>query len=143
MRLSWLRIAICALAVALPSALDAVDTPEQVALTAATTWLVLVDALKYGESWDAAAEFFKKAVTRSQWVDALTKVRSPLGGLVTRKLRASRYVTDLNGAPTGEYVVIEFDTKFASGDPMIERITPMKDPDGTWRVAGYFLLPAK
>lgn len=118
-------------------------TQAQIARPAAEAWLALADAGQYGESWDAAAETFKKTVTRKQWVDALTQVRAPLGGLTSRKLRASQYFTDLPNAPTGEYVVIEYESKFANSGDMIERITPMKDADGTWRVSGYFVVPAK
>jgi hypothetical protein len=118
------------------------EMPEKVAARAAAeTWLTLVDAGQFGESWDAAAEQFRKSVSRKAWVDALTKVRAPLGALTSRTFRASQYFTDLPGAPSGEYVVIEYDSRFAAGDPMIERITPMKDPDGSWRVSGYFVVP--
>lgn len=122
-----------------------VPTPgrEKPAQDAAGAWLALVDAGQYGESWDGAAELFKRSVTRAQWIDALTKVRSPLGRIESRKLRAAVYLTDLPGAPTGDYVVIEFDASFPGGPAMIERITPMKDPDGAWRVSGYYVVPAK
>jgi hypothetical protein len=121
----------------------AADAATAKAQAGARAWLALVDAGQYGESWDAAAELFRKSLTRKQWIDALTQVRSPLGSLASRKFRASQFVTDLPGAPSGEYVVIEYDSQFASGGPMIERITPMKDPDGVWRVSGYFVVPAK
>jgi hypothetical protein len=39
--------------------------------------------------------------------------------------------------------VTEYDSQFASGGPMTERITPRKEPDGVWRVSGYFLVPVK
>jgi hypothetical protein len=118
-------------------------TREKPAQDIAVRWLAIVDSDQYGESWDVAAVLFKQSVTRSQWVDALTKVRSPLGKLESRKFRAAMYVTDMPGAPPGEYVVIEYDARFAGGGAMTERITPMKDPDGAWRVSGYFILPAK
>jgi hypothetical protein len=120
------------------------EMPEKVAAQAAAeSWLKLVDAGQYAESWDAAAAQFKKTVSQKAWVAALTQVRAPLGSLVSRKFRASQYFTDLPGAPTGEYVVIEYDSQFASGGPMTERITPMKDPDGAWRASGYFVVPTK
>ena len=123
--------------------LPAADGLEKMAEATARAWLAVADAEQYGESWDAAAVLFKKAVTRDQWVQALTQVRSPLGKVVSRKLRIARYLTDMPGAPTGDYVVMEFDTTFENSGAMTERITPMKDPDGTWRVSGYFLVPTK
>ncbi|MEP6995752.1 MAG: DUF4019 domain-containing protein [Acidobacteriota bacterium] len=118
-------------------------TREKPAQEVAERWLPTVDAGQYGESWDAAAALFKQTVNREQWIDALTKRRSPLGQVQSRKLRVAQYVTDMPGAPSGEYVVIEYDTAFSAGGAMIERVTPMKDPDGSWRVSGYFVLPAK
>jgi hypothetical protein len=127
-----------------PTPVPAPDAPlKAAAQAAAEEWLKGVDAGQYGESWDAAAETFKKTVTRKQWADALTQVRAPLGALASRKFRASQFFTDLPNAPTGEYVVIEYESKFASGGDMIERITPTRDSDGVWRVSGYFVVPAK
>lgn len=112
---------------------------EKAAESAALSWLSIVDAGRYGESWDAAASYFRSALTRSQWEAALDKVRRPLGKANARKLRAARYVTELPNAPKGEYVVIQFDTSFASEAGAIETVTPMKERDGTWRVSGYYI----
>ena len=121
-------------------AADPVESPaEKAAQTSAASWLALVDAGKYGESWDAAAAAFRSAVTRSQWEAALEQVRRPLGKLVSRKLRGAKFTTDLPGAPAGEYVVIQYDTSFEHRASATETITPMKDKDGSWRVSGYFI----
>ena len=48
-------------------------------------------------------------------------------------------MTDIPNAPDGEYVVIQFDTVFENKKEAIEKITPMLDPNGKWRVAGYFI----
>jgi hypothetical protein len=145
-RLGILAIALCLLGAAktpTPTPVPPDMTDKNAARAAAEPWMKTVDAGQYGESWDAASEAFKKSLTRKQWDAALTKVRTPLGQLVSRTFRASQYFTDLPGAESGEYVVIEYDSKFSNGDPMTERITPKKDPDGVWRVSGYFLVPAK
>jgi len=72
-------------------------------------------------------------------VAALRGVRGPLGDRISREIRSSEYRTQLPGAPDGEYVVIEFSTSFAGKAGAVETVTPMKDADGTWRVAGYFV----
>jgi hypothetical protein len=107
--------------------------------TAARAWLALVDAGKYGESWDAAAAVFRSALSRDQWIQALDKVRRPLGKVVSRKLRGAQYATELPNAPKGEYVVIQYDTAFENKTGAVETITPTKDKDGSWRVSGYFI----
>ncbi|TFH16827.1 MAG: DUF4019 domain-containing protein [Lentisphaerales bacterium] len=40
---------------------------ETAALTAAGSWLSLVDEQKYDESWDEAAQIFMGVVTKEQW----------------------------------------------------------------------------
>ena len=106
---------------------------------AARSWLALVDAGKYGESWDAAAAVFRAALTRAQWEAALEKVRRPLGRAGSRTLRAARFMTDLPGAPKGEYVVIQFDTSFENAPGKIETVTPSKESGGSWLVSGYYI----
>ncbi|MGE5412935.1 MAG: DUF4019 domain-containing protein, partial [Syntrophomonadaceae bacterium] len=112
---------------------------EKAAESSAQSWLAMVDAGKYGESWDAAAALFKGAMSRSQWEGALEKVRRPLGKVVSRKLRGAKFMTELPNAPAGEYVVIQYDTEFENRPGATETITPMKDKDGAWRVSGYFI----
>jgi hypothetical protein len=116
------------------------DTGRQVAaLSAAQKWLALVDAGKYAESWNEAAELFKNAVSSQQWEQAARVARKPLGNLIDRQFRSSTYQSTLPGAPDGEYVVIQFEASFENKRAAVETVTPMLDQDGAWRVAGYFI----
>jgi hypothetical protein len=113
--------------------------PEEAAKASAESWLALVDQQKYSESWDQAAKLFKGAVTKEQWQTAAAGARGPLGKLISRKFKSSQYTEKLPGAPDGRYVVIQYDTVFEKKAQAVETITPMADPDGTWRVSGYFI----
>ena len=108
------------------------------AIAAATAWLALTDERDYAGSWQAAAPVFKGAVSESQWVKALTGLRTPMGPLQSRTVRSAHYATTLPGAPDGEYVVIQFDSQFAHKAGAVETVTPMK-VEGEWRVSGYFI----
>ncbi|MEI8340580.1 MAG: DUF4019 domain-containing protein [Verrucomicrobiota bacterium] len=112
---------------------------EKEAQKSAEQWLALVDAGKYAESWQTAAEYFKTAVPQDHWEQSLNAVRKPLGNLVSRKLKNAKYATSLPGAPDGQYVVLQFDTSFTNKMSAIETVTPMMDKDGKWRVSGYFI----
>ncbi len=112
---------------------------EEIALAAAQNWLTMVDNGEYAKSWKEAAEYFKGAISQDQWVNKLQGVRKPLGKLNSRTVESKTYRTSLPGAPDGEYVVIQFTTSFANKKSAIETVTPMKDQDGKWRVAGYFI----
>jgi hypothetical protein len=115
------------------------EASEDAAQAAAEAWLTVVDAGDYGESWEQTASLFKGAVTRDQWTQALDGVRSPLGDVLSRKVKSRQHTTQLPGAPDGQYVVLQFDTVFVNKAAAVETITPMIDKDGVWRVSGYFV----
>ncbi len=114
-------------------------TAEQAALDAATAWLELVDAGRYGESWDEASEYFQTVVTREQWESSLKGIRAPLGNITSRNLGSSQYAKELPGVPDGEYVMIQYQTSLEFKKSASETVTPMMDMDGTWRVSGYYI----
>lgn len=123
----------------LTCSVDADAGKEAAAASAAKTWLALIDSAKYGESWEAAASYFKGAITKEKWQQTLTAVRKPLGPMVSRELESKTYAQSLPGAPDGEYVVIQFNTTFEGKNSAIETVTPMLDADGIWRVSGYYI----
>jgi hypothetical protein len=108
------------------------------AVTAAKAWLALVDAKEYKKSWREAAPYFKENVKEERWEEMIAGVRNPLGKTESRELLTAEYKTSLPGAPDGEYVVIQFKTKFTGKRDSVETITPMKT-NGVWRVSGYFI----
>jgi hypothetical protein len=113
--------------------------PDELAQKSAEAWLTLTDSGKYAESWQEASTSFKAAVSQDQWLSALKSVRTPLGKVLSRKLKSANYTKTLPGAPEGEYVVIQYDTSFEDKKDSIETITSMLDKDGKWRVSGYFI----
>ena len=112
---------------------------EKAAIASAEKWLTIVDKGKYMESWKESSEYFKQAVTREQWEQAVKAVREPLGKLISRKVKSATYTSSLPGAPDGQYVVIQFNTSFENKKSGIETVTPMIDKDGIWRVSGYYI----
>ena len=115
------------------------DEAEKQAVASAEAWLKLVDQSKYGDAWDAAAEYLKNAVGKEDFAKSLTPARKPLGNVKSRELKSKQYATSLPGAPDGEYVVIQFKTAFENKKSAVETITPMLDKDQKWRVSGYFI----
>ena len=112
---------------------------EQKALKVANEWLQLVDNAKYDKSWNSAAEFFKSAVSRDSWQQTLQAFRSPLGKIISRKVKSKKFTRSLPGAPDGQYVVIQYKTSFKNKKSAIETVTPMLDKDGKWHVSGYYI----
>jgi len=112
---------------------------EEEAIKSANSWLSLVDAEKYTDSWDNTSQYFKSAITENQWLKSLNSVRKPLGIVISRKLIIKQYTTSLPGAPDGEYVVLQYETSFKNKASSIETVTPSLEKDGVWRVSGYFI----
>ncbi len=119
--------------------LAADETAEKEAVKASESWLSLVDEGKYSESWEEASQYFKVAVSKKQWRASLIAVRTPLGKVISRKLKSQQYSRSLPDAPDGEYVVIQYNTSFENKRSAVETITPMLDKDGIWRVSGYYI----
>jgi hypothetical protein len=126
-------------AAALAAPVRAADKPEDLAQAAAESWLKLTDAGDGAGSWEQAAKTFKAAVAREKWTQMLSGVRPPLGKVVSRRLASRQYTEKLPGVPEGKYVVIQYDTVFEKKASAVETVTATLDPDGVWRIAGYFI----
>ncbi len=142
----WSAVGVAGLLLASPraahaQAADSTGPAVAEAERAARPWLALVDEGRYGESWDSAAVVFRGAVTRSDWGGAVREGRAPFEPFGARELLGSAYQTQLPNAPPGAYVVIQFRTKAGKGRTVIETVTPAKEKDGRWRVAGYYVRP--
>lgn len=111
----------------------------QTARTWAEAWLKKVDAGQYEASWEDAAKLFKERVDQSTWVGQMKGIRRPLGAVKSRTLKKATYTSTLPGAPDGKYVVIVYSTEFERKARANETVTPMVDPDGMWRVSGYYI----
>ena len=68
-------------------AAHAEDTFAQGATAAAETWLRHIDAGDYAGSWREASAYVQRAITEQAWVASLTRVRTPLGPLLSRQLK--------------------------------------------------------
>ncbi len=134
-----LRTLALAFIVLAAGAARAGEASEAAAVTAADAWLKLVDAGRYGASWDEAASLFRGAIGRADWEKSLKGVRAPLGKVVSRKVASRTYAESLPGAPDGKYLVIRYETSFEHKQAATETVTPRLDEDGRWRVSGYFI----
>jgi len=110
-----------------------------VADAAAQNWLALIDAGNYSETWKEASAVFRGAVTEPGWENSMNTFRQPLGNLVSRKLKSAEHLTEMPGAPDGQYVLMQFETSFANKKSAIETVTFMMEKDGQWKSCGYFI----
>jgi serine/threonine-protein kinase len=128
-----LSLSLCGMAV------HAEDTFAQGATAAAETWLGHVDAGDYAGSWREASAYMQEAITEQAWVASLTRVRTPLGQRLSRQLTQVQHTKSLPGAPDGDYVVMQFDTRFANKQAAVETVTFLQEKQGEWKAAGYYI----
>ena len=121
--------------------LDGPDSALSAARAAADTWLALIDGTQYEASWDSASALFRGAITRTAWQTAALNARAPFGPVRQRTLLSAAYRTELPGVPPGEYVVMQYEAEVAGDRRVVETVTPMREPDGHWRVSGYYIRP--
>jgi len=115
------------------------EVDKQAARSSARNWLALIDQTHYGESWEKAAPVFQSRLTKEQWEGAVKGARAPFGDLASRQFRAAEYKDSLPGAPTGEYVVVYYDSVFSDKPAATESVTLAKTDADDWRAIGYFL----
>ncbi len=103
-------------------------------------FLRLLDMRKYAESWDASSDLLKQSVSRGEWTTQIVKARDTLGDVASRTLKDAKPETNPQGAPPGEYLLLTYQTVFASqGAPRTETLPLVKGRDGRWRAVGYFV----
>jgi hypothetical protein len=109
---------------------------EKAATAAAQTWLVLIDAGNYSQSWTVAAAYLQRVAAEPQWEASMNRVRKPLGRLLSRQKKSAKETTTALG---DRCVIIEYDTAFENKSVALETVTVMPAKDGPWKVAGYFI----
>jgi len=113
---------------------DAVNT----AVSAAETWLELIDEGEYSDSYTRAGELFKNYMPEKEWIRNVHAVRNPLGKIISRSTLSVELARGLPGAPDGKYVLIQFRSSFEKKMEAVETVT-MAEEKGQWRAVGYFI----
>ena len=115
------------------------DTEKAEKATAvAMEFLQLIDAEKYAESWQMAANMMKEKVSEKEWVEKLTEARALSGTVVKRSEKSVSYSTSAEDSPEGEYISLIFSSKYQRAESVSEYVTGMFE-EGHWKVAGYFI----
>jgi beta-lactamase regulating signal transducer with metallopeptidase domain len=118
--------------------------PKAAAVAAMRSWLQEIDSARYAESWQHASELFKGKVPSAVWEKQLAQVRTPLGACATREVASASLQERLpspDGGVKGPFVLVQFNSSFKNLTAARETVTFMKEADGQWRAAGYFVVP--
>ena len=107
---------------------------ESAVVRSARDWLVLGDQGRWKDGWLATATSFRKLNTVEQWAGAATKVRVPMGALISRTALSQESVP----APPDGVEVVKFRTSFANRADVIETVSLARE-GSDWKVVGIYV----
>ncbi|MFA6543423.1 MAG: protein kinase [Limisphaerales bacterium] len=89
----------------------------------------------YAQSWEAAAPMFQRTIGKEEWVAQMEKVRRPLGGAVSKKVRS------MNFAPDRSHMDAEYLATFDSRREAVETVSCALHPNGEYKIISYYIKP--
>jgi hypothetical protein len=66
-------------------------------------------------------------------------MRAPLGAIKSRTIVKTSFQKSFPGVPDGDYALIIYTTSYANKADGRETLTLEREPDGRWRIVGYFI----
>jgi hypothetical protein len=109
----------------------------KMAAEAADRWLKLMDQGKYGESWDISSNIFRYKLKKDEWIKAATKLRAPVGRMISRQLMNEIPKKNPTGLPEGLYMVLAYRSSFSNRPRAIELVTMVLSTNDQWKVLYY------
>jgi len=108
---------------------------------AALQAIQLVDQNRAAELWDGATPAARKRLGRAEFVNQLAQQRAPLGAPQQRTWISinRQMVTDADVELAGQYLSVEYETRFAAAASKRELVSFHLERDGVWRFSGYVL----
>jgi hypothetical protein len=107
-------------------------------LPAVEAWLAIIDGGNYAQSWETAAPYFQRTVSKEEWVRRLENVRRPLGKALSRKLGPKRFAPSWTRFGSKFAFTTSFDGRLAA----VETVTFALHPNGEWKAISYLIRPA-
>ena len=106
-------------------------------LTAAETFVALLDKGTFGGAYDSLSAIGKRPVTRGQFSNSVQKLQDAFGKVTTRTLHKVRLMDSFPGQPEGRYAGVQFKSDFERQKGAWESVLLNLDTNGEWRVNTY------
>jgi Protein of unknown function (DUF4019) len=111
------------------------------AIEVADKWLADLDEGKLDKCYESASPLLKDAVNQKKFILKIKNAQKEIGSkVVSRDFLSMTHKNSLPGVPTGNYMVIQYNSLLSNGKKALEIITPMMDDKNKyWKVAGYYI----
>jgi hypothetical protein len=104
----------------------------------ALTWLAMIDAGNYDDSWSHASVLLRQQQMPDRWRARLGRVRDALGVISIRSEAGVSFSKSLPGFPDGSYATVRFQSSFLKQRDVSESVS-LRFEDGHWRPVSYSL----
>jgi hypothetical protein len=98
-------------------------------------WLTLLDQRQYPASYSQAGAIFRAIISSKIWSAAMESIRGSQGNVRSRSVTGTKKFDNLGGL-SGEFITINFKTKFSKGGDLAESVT-LSSQGGQWKVISY------
>jgi hypothetical protein len=105
---------------------------------AALSWLALIDAGNYDDSWSRASALLQQRQMPDRWQARLKRLRDALGSVSMRSEAGISFSKSLPGFPDGSYATVRFQSSFLKQRDAAETVS-LRLEDGRWRPVSYSL----
>ncbi len=103
----------------------------------AEVWLTLFDQGKYGEAWELQARVVKQMLTKEAAERTYQQVLQQIGKNKTRILFKREHSNNPPGMLPGNYVVVQYASRFEKLKESMESVVLTLEGDGQWRAINY------
>jgi hypothetical protein len=111
------------------------------AINTASTWVAQADANQAADMWKSSDGAMQKNVDQTNWTKYIGEIRKHAGAEQSRNWVAVTKVDNPKGMPSGEYLNVIYDTKFANA-ATVETVSMVKS-GSNWKPIGYVVRPAQ
>jgi hypothetical protein len=88
-------------------------------------------------AWEASSGSLRESANLPQFVAGVQSTRVAFGTPISRAVKGFNFTTSIDGAPSGEYAIVFFNTAFSGAGEVEEQVVLARER-GTWRLAGYW-----
>jgi Protein of unknown function (DUF4019) len=127
---------LCLFLASMPKVLASAEDQIDNALVVSKTWMALIDAGQYDDSYAFGCGAMHDKVPQDQWTLLLKTLKTLYGPVVNRKPLSHIYKPNGYEGDEGEFMVITYDTSFQKLSSAME-VVVLKWEGGKWRGAGY------
>src|SRR6187431_2155026 len=107
-----------------PAMISADDSESETeAKKVAQEFLSVIDAGRFGDSWNMVGTYMQRGSSAEMWQRKLETMRKPLGELVSRKLTSSKLEKTTHQVPGTDYFKLQFETSFKNKERAVETLS--------------------